>query len=78
LRLRIRDDGKGIPPEFLQEGRGGHYGLRGMRERTRQIGGELAIWSRPGAGAEIELTIAGASAYRRPVRRLFFRLFQRN
>jgi signal transduction histidine kinase len=77
LRLRIRDDGKGIPPEFLEEGRGGHYGLCGMRERARQIGGELAIWSRPGTGAEIELTIASASAYRKPVGRLFFGLFRR-
>jgi signal transduction histidine kinase/ligand-binding sensor domain-containing protein len=77
LRLRIRDDGKGIPPEFLEEGRRGHYGLCGMRERAQQIGGELAVWSRPGAGTEIELTIASASAYPRPVARPLFGTFRR-
>ena len=44
LRLRVRDDGKGIDPKLLNEdGRAGHYGLRGMRERAklmrRQAGG---------------------------------------
>ncbi|MBV9295843.1 MAG: hypothetical protein JO145_09735 [Acidobacteriaceae bacterium] len=77
LRLRIRDDGKGIPPEFLEEGRRGHYGLCGMRERARQIGGKLDIWSRPGAGAEIELSVANATAYRTPVGRLFFGIFRK-
>jgi signal transduction histidine kinase/ligand-binding sensor domain-containing protein len=64
LQVRIRDDGKGIPPEVLESGRTGHYGLCGMRERIGQVGGKLEIWSREGAGAEIELTIAGAIAYR--------------
>jgi len=32
LRLRIRDDGKGIDPRVLQEGgRAGHWGLPGIR-----------------------------------------------
>jgi signal transduction histidine kinase len=58
LRLRIRDDGKGIPAEVLKEGRHGHFGLRGMRERAQQIGGKLDIWSQQGAGTEIELRVA--------------------
>jgi signal transduction histidine kinase len=77
LRLRVRDDGKGIPSEFLEEGRRGHYGLCGMRERARQIGGKLEIWSRPGAGTEIELSIPGSIAYRTPKGRRAFRLFGR-
>ena len=77
LRVRVRDDGRGIPAKFLEQGRDGHYGLCGMRERARQIGGNLEIWSRPRAGTEIELSIAGWIAYRtRPVRPLF-RLFRR-
>lgn len=64
LQMRIRDDGKGIPPDVLQEGRRGHYGLCGMRERARQIGGKLDIWSRPGTGAEIELSVPSSVAYR--------------
>ena len=64
FRLRIRDDGKGIDPATLEEGRAGHYGLPGMRERARQIGAELTIWSGAGTGTEIELSIPGSIAYR--------------
>jgi signal transduction histidine kinase len=64
FRLRIRDDGKGIPPEVLDRGRPGHYGLDGMRERAEQIGAKFGIWSgAAGAGTEIELTLSGSSAY---------------
>lgn len=62
FRLRIRDDGKGIEPAMLEEGRSGHYGLPGMRERARQIGAEFRI--RSGVGTEIELRIPGSIAYR--------------
>jgi hypothetical protein len=61
FRLRIRDDGRGIPSAVLQKGRSGHYGLQGIRERAKGIGGELKIWS--GAGTEIELKIPGPIAY---------------
>ena len=64
FRLRIRDDGEGIPTKILEEGRPGHYGLSGMRERARQAGGKLDFWSSTGAGTEIELSIPGAIAYR--------------
>jgi signal transduction histidine kinase len=74
IRVRIRDDGKGIPPEVLDDGRRGHYGLCGMRERAKQIGGKLDIWSRLGAGTEIELNVAGSIAYRTPPRRRIFHL----
>lgn len=77
IRARIRDDGKGIPPEVLDEGRRGHYGLCGMRERAKQIGGKLNIWSGPGAGTEIELSIAGSIAYRKPPGRPLLGLFRR-
>jgi signal transduction histidine kinase/ligand-binding sensor domain-containing protein len=63
LRVRIRDDGKGIDPAILNEGRQSHYGLPGMRERAARIGGKLKIWSAPGAGTEIELSIPGSIAY---------------
>ena len=65
LRLRIRDDGLGIAAQTLQTGaKSGHWGLKGMRERALRIGAELAIWSRPDAGTEIELKIPGHIAYR--------------
>ena len=65
FRLRIRDDGKGIDPEILSAtGREGHFGLHGMKERAEIANGKLEIWSREGAGTEIELTIPATSAYK--------------
>lgn len=64
IRLRIRDDGKGIAPEILKEsGRPGHWGLPGVRERADRIGADLRFWSEAGAGTEIELTIPATIAY---------------
>jgi signal transduction histidine kinase len=77
FRLRIRDDGQGIPPELLEAGRAGHYGLSGMRERAQQIGAKLEIWSGAKAGTEIELSIAGSIAYRTSTGRPLFRLFRK-
>ena len=77
FRLRIRDDGEGIPPELLAEGRPGHYGMPGMRERAKQIGGKFDIWSGVGAGTEIDLSVAGSIAYRTSTSRSLFRLFRK-
>jgi signal transduction histidine kinase len=63
LRLRIRDDGKGIDEKLLEAGRDGHWGLRGMRERAEQIGAQLDIWSEAGAGTEVDLRVPGSIAY---------------
>jgi signal transduction histidine kinase/ligand-binding sensor domain-containing protein len=68
LRMRVRDDGVGIGPEFLNGGRPGHYGLAGMRERAQALGGRMVIWSRPGAGTEIDLEIPARVAYEDGVR----------
>jgi signal transduction histidine kinase len=70
LRLRVRDDGQGIDPKLLGgDGRAGHYGLHGMRERAQLAGGKLVVWSKPDSGTEVELSIpaitAFASSYRR-------------
>src|ERR1700757_3433743 len=64
FRIRIRDDGRGIDPDERRSAeRSGHWGLRGMRERAEHLGGELEVWSEPGAGTEIELRIPGSVAY---------------
>jgi signal transduction histidine kinase/ligand-binding sensor domain-containing protein len=64
FRLRVRDDGKGIDPAILSsEGRGGHYGLPGMRERATLIGGKLVVWSEVDAGTEVELRVPASTAY---------------
>jgi signal transduction histidine kinase len=63
LRLRVRDDGKGIDPKLLSEdGRAGHYGLHGMRERAKVVGGKLAVWSELDSGTEVELSIPASHA----------------
>jgi signal transduction histidine kinase len=64
FRLRIRDNGQGIDPQILLAGgREGHFGLRGMRERAELAGGKLTVWSAPGSGTEVEVTIPASRAY---------------
>jgi two-component system NarL family sensor kinase len=46
LRLRIEDDGRGIPPR-LQPG----IGLTSIRDRARELGGSATIGSSPDGGA---------------------------
>jgi ligand-binding sensor domain-containing protein/signal transduction histidine kinase len=63
LSIRVRDDGSGIDSEILSRGKTGHWGLSGMRERAQKLGAQLNIWSKVGAGTEIELTIPPTVAY---------------
>jgi signal transduction histidine kinase len=64
LRVRIRDDGKGIDSAILSRDHAvGHWGLRGMRERAKLVGGSLEVWSQLDAGTEIEFSVPAASAY---------------
>ena len=76
LCLRFRDDGKGIDPGVVEHGgRPGHWGLSGMRERAKQIGARLEIWSELKAGTEIELNIPGSVAYEVFATKGRFRIF---
>ena len=69
FRLRIRDDGRGIDPKLLSgDGLAGHYGLHGMRERAKLVGGRLAVWSKLDSGTEVELSIPASTAYAKPAR----------
>ncbi len=63
LSARVRDNGCGVDSEILSGGRQGHWGLPGMRERARKIGGHLKLWSNPGAGTEIDLSVPAKVAY---------------
>jgi signal transduction histidine kinase/ligand-binding sensor domain-containing protein len=73
FRLRVRDDGKGIDPEILGEHpRPGHFGLHGMRERAKIVGGQLDVWSELDSGTEVELSIPASRAYVTPSTRRFW------
>jgi len=70
IRLRVRDDGKGMDPKVLaNDGVDGHYGLRGMPERAALIGGKLAVRSKVGAGTEVELRVPASAVYATSKRR---------
>ncbi|MGG6342204.1 sensor histidine kinase [Stenotrophomonas indicatrix] len=64
--LHVRDDGVGIADE--DAGRG-HWGMQGMRERAQRLGAELQLWTRPGLGTEVALSVPARRLYhRRPSR----------
>ena len=53
LHLALADDGIGAPAQALQAPNA--YGVMGMRERARQLGGTLAITAEPGRGTRVVL-----------------------
>ena len=57
LRVVVRDNGCGIDPQMVRSRRDSPWGLSGMRERAGNIGAQLTVWSRPGAGTEVELSV---------------------
>jgi signal transduction histidine kinase len=57
LRLTVEDDGSGFDPAQAQTPREGHFGIQGMRERVKRLGGVLTVESAPGKGACITVTV---------------------
>jgi signal transduction histidine kinase len=67
LRLRVRDNGAGLPADVVAAGRrDGHYGIVGMRERADRVSGKFRLLSTPGNGTELSVTICPSVAYVRP------------
>jgi signal transduction histidine kinase len=60
LQVWVRDDGQGMPAERQAKAEGG-YGIVGMHERARRLGGTLTIASEPGAGTEVALVVPRAT-----------------
>jgi two-component system NarL family sensor kinase len=54
VTLRIEDDGSGFDPGVVPPGR---FGLVGMHERARLLGGGVVVESEPGAGTAIAVRI---------------------
>lgn len=63
LRILVRDDGVGVDPQVLREGREGHWGLTGMRDRAKAMGARLKLRSRLGTGTEVELIVPREVAF---------------
>ena len=62
--LSIVDEGNGFG-DFIN-GKPGHYGLQGMRERSLLLGARLEFSDRVGRGACVTLTLRASLAYRNP------------
>jgi NarL family two-component system sensor histidine kinase YdfH len=54
LMIILKDDGKGFDPENIPAG---HYGILGIRERIRLVGGQLEIKSSSQSGTTLIVTI---------------------
>jgi PAS domain S-box-containing protein len=54
IRLEVQDWGVGFDPQSVPEDR---FGLAGIRERVRLLGGQLLLDSRPGAGTLLRVEV---------------------
>ena len=55
VHLSVKDDGSGFARE--ENGKGGHYGLIGMKERASHIGADFDLASAPGRGTTVSVTL---------------------
>ncbi len=74
LTLRVSDNGIGMGATVVTEGRAGHFGLQGMRERARRIGSKFKLVSSPNSGTEMTLVVPGNVIFRKPSVTRFARL----
>lgn len=59
VEMTVTDDGKGIRPEQVSDGRS--LGIVGMRERVRSLGGEVEFNGRRGVGTTVHVSLPGAA-----------------
>ena len=62
MQLEIKDDGQGfvVPTHQVELAREGHLGIVGMAERAEAIGGKFEVFSQPGQGTCIRVTVPKA------------------
>jgi len=63
--LRVNDNGIGIHPAITSQGKDGHFGLQGMRERATRIEAKLSLTSSATSGTEISLVVPGGIVFRK-------------
>ena len=61
--VSITDTGCGIGTKALEQTSKSHWGILGMRERARALGGKLDITPHSPSGTVVELSLAGKAAY---------------
>lgn len=54
VELKIEDDGRGFDPSQIPPG---HYGLIGLNERVRLLGGQVELRSCPGEGVQLYVSV---------------------
>ncbi|MGA2549569.1 MAG: ATP-binding protein [Burkholderiaceae bacterium] len=57
ILVSVRDNGRGFCPANVELG---GFGIRGMRERAKSVGGALQIAGRPGGGTTVRLRVPAA------------------
>ncbi len=62
IAIEVADDGRGFDADGALEGRSRGFGLFGMGERIKDLGGRFALDSRPGRGTVIHATVPLANA----------------
>jgi signal transduction histidine kinase len=53
----VRDNGRGIASAEACNDRDLHGSLLHMSKQAENIGARLTVWSRPGAGTEVEISL---------------------
>jgi signal transduction histidine kinase len=57
VHLSIRDNGSGFDTKQIENFKDGHFGLIGIQERVKGMGGKCWLTSQPGEGTEIAVTV---------------------
>lgn len=57
VELEVKDNGRGFDPGTAPGQSDGHFGLQGMHERIKRLGGTLAVKASPGCGASINVWV---------------------
>jgi ligand-binding sensor domain-containing protein/signal transduction histidine kinase len=70
FRVQVKDDGRGFDTATASAQPSGHYGLVGIQERAKRIGGILVLSSWPGLGTELRLSVPRRAAAESGVERI--------
>ena len=57
VTLEVQDNGRGFEQDKSAGPGEGHFGLLGISERAKRLGGELAVNSEPGRGTTVRIKV---------------------